>query len=130
VATDIPILQGMESAGAFSSVFWGKKGVIVGGDYKAESQTGKHVYVSMDKGQLWRLPIRPTRGLREAVESLGNDYLIAVGPQGADQSNDGGMNWMPLSDEKGFHTVRKARDGSLIVAAGNGKIAVISTKIK
>lgn len=128
--SDIPIIQEIESAGAFSSVFWGKKGVIVGGDYKNETQTGQHVYLTLDKGKTWNLPIRPTRGLREAVESVGDDYLIAIGPQGADQSNDGGMNWQTLSDEKGFHTVRKAREGSLIVAAGNGKIAVISKKVK
>ncbi|HCW05909.1 MAG TPA: oxidoreductase [Cytophagales bacterium] len=128
--SEIPILQEVESAGAFSSIFWNKKGVIVGGDYKKDSQTGQHVYVTIDKGQHWGLPIRPTRGLREAVEYLENDYLVAVGPQGADQSNDGGVNWTALSDEKGFHTIRKARDGSLVVAAGNGKIAMITKKEK
>jgi photosystem II stability/assembly factor-like uncharacterized protein len=126
--SDLPIIQGSESTGAFSSVFWGKKGIIVGGDFKNETQKGQHVYLTQDRGKTWSLPIRPTRGLREAVETLGKDYLIAVGPQGSDQSNDGGMNWLPLSDEKGFHTVRKARDGSLIIAAGNGKIAVITAK--
>lgn len=129
-ASEIPILQGIESAGAYSSILWNKKGVIVGGDYKNDSQTGQHVYVTVDKGQHWSLPIRATRGLREAVEYLDDDCLIAVGPQGADQSNDGGINWSALSDEKGFHTIRKARDGSLIVAAGNGKIAVITKKEK
>lgn len=124
--SEIPILQDIESAGAFSSVFWGKKGVIVGGDYKNDALTGKHVYFTQDKGKTWNLPIRPTRGLREAVEELGDDYLVAVGPQGSDQSNDGGITWLSLSDEKGFHTVRKARDGKLIVAAGNGKIALVS----
>ncbi|HTH55112.1 MAG TPA: YCF48-related protein [Cyclobacteriaceae bacterium] len=128
--SNIPILQEIESAGAFSSIFWGKKGVIVGGDYKNESHTGKHVYITQDKGRTWNLPIRPTRGLREAVETLGDDYLVAVGPLGADQSNDGGVNWVPLSDEKGFHTVRKARDGKLIVAAGNGKIALVTKSKK
>ncbi len=126
--SDLPIIQGIESAGAFSSVFWSKKGVVVGGDYKNDAQTGQHVYLTLDKGKTWNLPIRPTRGLREAVESLGNDYLIAVGPQGADLSNDGGINWTVLSDEKGFHTIRKARDGSLIISAGNSKIAVITKK--
>ncbi|MBI1769345.1 MAG: oxidoreductase [Bacteroidetes bacterium] len=128
--SDLPIIQGIESAGAFSSVFWNKKGVVVGGDYKNDLQTGQHVYLTLDKGKSWNLPIRPTRGLREAVESLGDDYLVAVGPQGADQSNDGGMIWVILSDEKGFHTIRKAREGSLIMAAGNGKIAVITKKTK
>jgi len=82
----------------------------------------------MDRGKTWTLPIKPTRGLRECVEFLGNENLIAIGPQGADWSNDGGMNWNPLSDEKGFHVVRKARAGSLVVAVGNGKISVISKK--
>jgi hypothetical protein len=82
----------------------------------------------MDKGKTWTLPIRPTRGLRECVEFVGDDNLIAVGPQGADVSNDGGDDWMPLSDEKGLHVVRKARDGLLIIAAGNGKISLISRK--
>ena len=128
-AADLPVMQGVESAGAFSFMFWkGKKGVIVGGDYKNDAQTGQHVYLTLDKGKTWTLPIRPTRGLRECVEYLGDDTLIAIGPQGADWSNDGGMNWMPLSDEKGFHVVRKARDGSLIIAAGNGKISVINKK--
>ena len=126
--TDLSIIQGEESTGAFSSVFWSKKGVVVGGDYKNDVQTGNHIYISVDKGKNWSLPIRATRGLREAVEVITYDELIAVGPQGADQSNDGGINWAMLSDEKGFHTIRKARDGSLIIAAGNGKIAVITKK--
>ncbi len=128
-AADLPVMLGVESAGAFSSLFWkGKKGVVVGGDYKNDTQTGQHVYITEDKGKTWTLPIRPTRGLRECVEFLGDDNLIAIGPQGADTSNDGGMIWVPLSDEKGFHVVRKARQGSLIVAAGNGKISLINKK--
>jgi len=127
--TDLPVMQGVESAGAFSSFFWnGKKGVVVGGDFKNDAQTGQHVYVTEDNGKTWTLPIKPTRGLRECVEFLGNDNLIAIGPQGADISTDGGMIWAPLSDEKGFHVVRKARNGSLIVAAGNEKISLISRK--
>ncbi|HLZ16613.1 MAG TPA: YCF48-related protein [Cyclobacteriaceae bacterium] len=128
-AGDLPVMQGVESAGAFSTLMWkGKKGVVVGGDYKNDAQTGQHVYITMDRGISWTLPIRPTRGLRECVEFLGDDRLIAIGPQGSDASSDGGVNWTSLSDEKGFHVVRKARDGSLIVAAGNEKISVISRK--
>jgi len=128
-ALDLPVTQGVESAGAFSALFWkSKTGVVVGGDYKNDAQTGHHVYITMDRGKTWTLPIKPTRGLRECVEFLGDENLVAIGPQGADWSNDGGMNWVPLSDEKGFHVVRKAREGSLIVAVGNGKIGVISKK--
>jgi len=126
---DLPVMQGIESAGAFSTLFWkSKTGVVVGGDYKNDAQTGQHVYITMDKGKTWTLPIKPTRGLRECVEFLGDQNLIAIGPQGADTSNDGGMVWTPLSDEKGFHVVRKARDGSLTLAAGNSKISLISKK--
>ncbi len=128
-AIDLPVMQGIESAGAFSTLFWkSKTGVVVGGDYKNDAQTGKHVYVTEDKGKTWTLPIKPTRGLRECVEFLGDQNLIAIGPLGADVSNDGGMVWTPLSDEKGFHVARKARDGSLIIGAGNGEISVISKK--
>ncbi len=124
----LPIIQDIESAGAFSSVWWKKNGVVVGGDYLHDAQTGKHVFYTTDRGKTWTLPMRPTRGLREAVEYLGNGKLIAIGPQGADLSIDDGMNWKPLSDEKGFHTLRKARNGSLIVVAGDGKIGVIKKK--
>jgi photosystem II stability/assembly factor-like uncharacterized protein len=128
-AIDLPVMQGIESAGAFSTLFWkSKTGVVVGGDYKNDTQTGQHVYVTLDRGKTWTLPIKPTRGLRECVEFLGDENLIAVGPQGADISNDGGMVWTSLSDEKGFHVVRKAKEGSLIIAAGNGKISLITKK--
>jgi len=127
-ASDIPILQGMETTGAFSSVFWKKKGVIVGGDFQKDDQTGKHVYLTLDNGKTWNLPIKPTRGLRECVDFLGNDNVIAIGPQGTDISSDGGIIWKSLSDEKGFHVVRKARKGLLIIAAGNGKISLIKEK--
>jgi photosystem II stability/assembly factor-like uncharacterized protein len=128
-AIEVPIIQGIESAGAFSSYFWkGKNGIVVGGDYKNDAQTGQHVYITEDKGKTWTLPIKPTRGLRECVEFLGDDNLVAIGPQGADTSNDAGMIWAPLSDEKEFHVVRKAREGSLIVAAGNGKIGLVNKK--
>ncbi len=128
-STGLPIIQGEESTGAFSSVFWKNKyAAVVGGDFKNDSLTGKHAYSTFDNGKTWVLPLRPTRGLRECVESVNNEYLIAIGPNGADSSNDGGFNWQPLSDERGFHVVRKARDGSLIIAAGNGKISVISRK--
>jgi photosystem II stability/assembly factor-like uncharacterized protein len=127
--SDLPVIQGEESTGAFSAIFWKEKyGVVVGGDFKNDAQPGKHIFITLNKAKEWTLPIRPTRGLRECVEYLGNDNLIAIGPQGADVSNDRGVNWYPLSDEKGFHVLRKARDGSLILAAGNGKIAVITKK--
>ena len=51
--------------------------------------------------------------------------MIATGPSGTDISHDGGINWKPLSDEKSFHVVRKARKGSLIVLAGNSKVAIL-----
>ncbi|MBS1488589.1 MAG: oxidoreductase [Bacteroidetes bacterium] len=125
---ELPLLQNVETGGAFSSAFWGKRGVVVGGDFKNEAQTGKHIFCTDDRAKSWVLPLRPTRGLRECVEYLGKDNLIAIGPQGCDTTNDGGYNWYALSDEPGFHVVRQARQGKLIVAAGNGKIAVIAQK--
>ncbi len=127
--TNLPIIQGEESTGAFSAIFWKNKyGAVVGGDFKNDTQTGNHVYCTDDDGKKWALPMRPTRGFRECIELMENDYVVAVGPQGADVSNDGGFNWQPLSDEKGFHVVRKARNGTLIIAAGNKEVAIITKK--
>lgn len=127
---DWPILQNVESGGAYSAIFWGKKGVVVGGDYKAETKTGNHVYLTTDRAKTWTLPMRPTRGLRECVEFLGKENVIAIGPSGCDLSTDGGFNWLAFSDEKGFHVIRKARDGKLIVAAGNSRLATLTEKAK
>ena len=123
----VPIIQGTETTGIFSFLFFGdKQGVIVGGDYKNDSGRTDHVFITHDSGKTWKAPATPTRGFMECVEQLQERVLIATGPGGTDISRDGGQTWNSFSDEKGYHVVRKARKGSLVVAAGNSRISLIT----
>jgi len=123
-----PIIQGESSTGIFSVAFRDNKGIVVGGDYLQDSLKAKHVLLTSDAGKTWQTPVTPTRGYRECVEYISNEVLIATGPSGTDVSYNEGKDWQPLSDEKGFHVVRKARKGKLIVVAGNGKINWVSKR--
>jgi photosystem II stability/assembly factor-like uncharacterized protein len=119
-----PILQGESSTGIFSLAFRDKKmGVLVGGDYLRDSLRTQHILLTDDEGKTWQVPSIPTRGLRECVEFLTDKVVIATGPTGTDISTNSGVDWQPLSDEKGFHAVRKARKGKLVVLTGNRKIS-------
>jgi photosystem II stability/assembly factor-like uncharacterized protein len=122
-----PIIQGEPAMGIFS--FARRKPghlVIVGGNYLQDSLKTDHVFYSEDQGRSWSPPLDPTRGYRESVEYIHETILIAAGPSGVDVSYNGGMNWQPLSDEKYFHVVRLARNGSLIViAGGKGKVGIL-----
>lgn len=124
-----PILQGISSTGIFSFSFADPmNGIIVGGDYKRDSLTTDHVFYTKDGGKHWLAPHTATRGYRECVEYIDRETVIALGPGGADISRDGGINWMPLSDTKGYHVIRKGRKGKRILAAGSGKVAIVSQR--
>lgn len=118
-----PILQGESSTGVFSLAFRDKMGIVVGGDYLRDSLRVQHILLTQDEGNTWLAPTTPTRGLRECVEFLSKKVVIATGPTGTDLSNNSGVDWKPLSNEKGFHVVRKARKGKLVILTGNKKIS-------
>lgn len=114
-----PILQGENSTGIFSFDFINEKeGIIVGGDYKKDSLTTDHVFLTSTAGEKWQRPTNSTRGYRECVQFLNDTTAITTGPNGIDITYDGGQNWQPLSDAKNFHVVKKARKGKLVVLAG------------
>lgn len=125
-----PILQGKSSTGIFSLSFQNNlRGVIVGGDYKNDSLSTDHIFLSNDGGNNWQQPSKPTRGYRECVEYISEKQLLAAGPSGIDISDNGGLSWESFSDEKKFHVVRKARNGNLVViAGGDGKISLFQSK--
>jgi photosystem II stability/assembly factor-like uncharacterized protein len=125
-----PILQGESTRGIFSfAAINSKTFFIAGGDYKLDSLSSKHIFYTDDAGQHWSFPARPTRGYRECIEYLGRNVLLAAGPAGIDISRNAGITWIPFSDEKSFHVVRKARTGRWIVmAGGGGKISVLEGK--
>lgn len=120
-----PIIHGENTTGIFSFAFHNlNTGLIVGGNYKIDTLKTNHVFHTSDGGKHWLAPVTPTRGYRECVLYVNPKIVIATGPSGSDISYDGGTKWKALSDDKGFHVVRKSRNGYLIIFAGsNGKIS-------
>ncbi len=133
-ATQLPLLQGKESTGANSIDIFdagvpikpGKRMVIVGGDFSADTSREKNCVYSTDGGKTWKAPLIPPHGYRSSVEFIGEKNLLACGLNGVDHSEDGGKTWKLISKE-GFHVVKIARVGRSIYLAGNkGKIGKIS----
>ena len=122
-----PIMQGQSSTGIFSLAYRDENNmIIVGGDYKRDTLAQDHVFYTTDGGKTWSAPAVPTGGYRECVEFINKDTVIATGPRGTDISYNGGINWIPFSGEQSFHVLRKARKGSLIIAAGGkGKLSLL-----
>jgi photosystem II stability/assembly factor-like uncharacterized protein len=114
----LPLVQGNESAGAFSVVTQGKKMVIVGGDYAKEKEIRGTCALSDDGGRTWTLPAEPPRGYRSCVIHLGDDTFLSCGPMGVDRSRDGGRRWELVSRE-GFHVATRARNGRAVYLAGS-----------
>ena len=103
--------------------------MVAGGDYKSDTLKKDHVYLSSDEGKTWVFPQKPTGGYRECIGHAGEDSLLAAGPSGVDFSEDGGKNWTLISNLKGFHVVKKARQGKLVVLAGaKGLIGIFVNK--
>ncbi|MDL5048014.1 YCF48-related protein [Oscillatoria amoena NRMC-F 0135] len=124
----VPVIQGESSTGVFSIGMLQNNWVVVGGDYLQPSKADRHIFYSADGGATWHVPATGTRGYRECVEPAGNGMWLAAGPTGVEFSADDGKTWRPLSDETGFHTVRKARTGSLILLAGSRKLGYVRIK--
>ena len=110
-----PVRSGAGARGIFSIAFAdGRRGVAVGGDYQAPTDTTANVALTDDGGATWRLPPGRPMGYRSAVAYLpGTDgrVLVAVGTSGSDYSTDGGETWTAI-DTVGFNTVAFARAGA------------------
>ncbi|HEY1061268.1 MAG TPA: YCF48-related protein [Daejeonella sp.] len=124
-AAKLPIIQGKNSTGPFSIAFYkNKTGVAAGGDFLSDTSRLNNLVLTKNGGRTWIKPQVTLFGYRSAIEYLSKSELLACGPKGTDRSIDGGKTWMRLSDQ-GFHTVRKAKSGDLVLlTGGNGRIAI------
>ena len=126
-ATTTPMLHGQSTTGIFTMDFNGeRRGVIAGGDYKMDTLRTDHVFYTTNKGKSWKKPVTATGGYRECAVYLDKHTILAIGPAGADISNDDGKDWEPCASEKQLHTLHKSRNGNIVIAAGGGgKICVL-----
>lgn len=107
-------------------------GVVVGGDYSKEAEAIDNTAITADGGVTWRL-VRGLGGFRSVVTPLPGGtgrHWLAVGPSGADRSDDDGQTWTPVEvPVRGLHTFSLARSGDVGWAAGGrGQIAKMFTR--
>lgn len=123
-AHDTPLAAGAASRGVFSLLLGpGHRLVAVGGDHAAPAGRAGIAALSDDFGASWTGPAAAPGGYRSAVERLSDGSLVATGPGGTDRSTDEGATWQPL-DAAGYHAVRRARSGALVLFAGaDGRLA-------
>jgi photosystem II stability/assembly factor-like uncharacterized protein len=109
--SDTPIKSG-PSSGIFSIAFRdAKHGVVVGGDYSKEAEAVENAAITSDGGLTWTL-VSGLSGFRSVVAYVPGGkpgVLIAVGPSGADLSEDDGKTWTPIKGP-GFDTFSFAKD--------------------
>jgi photosystem II stability/assembly factor-like uncharacterized protein len=92
------------SAGIFSIAFRDAlHGIVVGGDYQKEGEAIDNAAITSDGGNTWTL-VKGLSGYRSVVAYRrgSKSSWIAVGPQGADVTDDDGRTWKPLAGP-GFH---------------------------
>ena len=128
--SETPLASG-PSAGAFSIAFRdAKHGVIVGGDYRKETEAVDNLVITTNGGASWQL-VKGLSGYRSVVAYLpSSKRMVAVGPSGSDYSDDDGQSWKPLAGP-GFDTLSLAASpaGKATVgwaAGANGAIAKLT----
>lgn len=124
-----PIIKFKETTGIFSVAFKDMRtGVIVGGDYMADTLQKDNCFLTYSSGKAWRSPITAPAGYRSCVEYVSETNLITTGSTGTELSHDGGQTWKKFSSI-GFYVVRKAKRGNKIFLTGaNGLMGAVEVK--
>lgn len=120
------------SAGIFSIAFRdAAHGVVVGGDYRKESEAIDNAATSSDGGVTWTLiKDHGLSGYRSAVAWVPGtrSAFLAIGPSGADWSEDGGRTWSAVPSD-GFDTLSFANGVATGWAAGaRGRISKLTIR--
>jgi photosystem II stability/assembly factor-like uncharacterized protein len=117
-----PIVSGNASSGIFSIAVWDKALVIVGGDYKDIGKARDAAAYSADQGKTWKLAEQELGGFRSAVAHTAEEYLIAVGPNGEDVSDDGGAHWRQ-TDSRNLNALAVSQSAYAWAVGPHGTVA-------
>ncbi|MCW3113791.1 MAG: hypothetical protein JWR18_2187 [Segetibacter sp.] len=122
-AVIVPVLQGKETAGAFSMATDKQKAFYcVGGDYKVPRDYFDNYYYSTDAGNKWGSPsIGPPFGYRSCIRIIKDKMLVACGPTGVDFAANGQKEWKKASLE-GFNVCMVSKSKQVFLAGEKGKI--------
>jgi photosystem II stability/assembly factor-like uncharacterized protein len=126
---DTPIASAA-SAGIFSVAFRDPQhGLTVGGDYRREGDAIDNAAATSDGGRSWTI-VKGLGGFRSVAAFVpkSKSSWIAVGPRGADWSDDDGRTWTAIPGE-GFHAFAFSPSGRIGWGVGeNGRIAALTIK--
>jgi len=120
--SNTPIVSGNASSGIFSIDAWDKVLVVVGGDYRDVSNAQDVAAYSTDQGKTWKLAEKQPGGFRSAVARIDEKTLLAVGPNGEDYSDDGGVHWKQ-TDFLNLNALKVLRYDYAWAVGPNGTIA-------
>jgi photosystem II stability/assembly factor-like uncharacterized protein len=122
-------IRSAESSGIFSIAFRdATHGVVVGGDYKHETEAADNVAATSDGGVTWTLSTKGVGGYRSVVAWVPGtkQSFVAAGPSGMDWSADDGRTWTAV-EGSGFDTVSLARGAGIGWGAGDrGRLSRLS----
>ncbi|HEY4326150.1 MAG TPA: YCF48-related protein [Mucilaginibacter sp.] len=123
--SNIPILHGKQSQGAFSFAFGKNNGIIVGGDYANDKKTDSIAAIHKVHPILFfYTPSKQPSGFQSCVEWISADIFLSTGTPGSNITMDGGKTWTKI-DDTSYNVCRKAKHGKLVLLGGNGgKIGV------
>lgn len=122
--SQIPINQGVETAGTFSLASDGKKKFYcIGGDYKLPHSAYDNFYWTTDEGKKWASPnTAPPYGYRSCIRLIDKETMVACGVNGVDVCYDGGDDWISVTKE-GFNVCMVSPKSKQVFLAGDkGKI--------
>ncbi len=123
----LPMIQGRESAGAFSLAVKNEQTwIVVGGQYDAPEKTDSNCMITHDAGKSWNTPATAPQGYLSCIEYISKETWVACGPGGVQITEDDGKHWRRISTE-GFHTCRIARKGKVLyLSGGKGRTGRLS----
>jgi len=116
------------SAGVFSIQFNDEKnGIMVGGDYRADSLTTKNnIAYTQDGGETWKkvIPGMEPNGYRSSIDFY-KDLVLVVGRGSSDYYRAGDRAYTPMEGK--YYSVSTSKDGKSVWASGpRGSIAKLT----
>lgn len=119
---ETPVVKGSPGSGIFSIAMRdAKNGVIVGGNYEKDKESGNNLAFTADGGKTWK-PATGLNGYRSGVDYIDKKTIIAVGSSGSDISLDGGKTWKNLDNEN-YNAVRAFGKNAIWAVGPKGTVA-------
>jgi len=115
---DVPLSHGKSSQGGFSFACGDNLGVLVGGDYSNDKKTDSVAAIQITRNR-FILPVKSPVGFQSCVEHVSSQTFLSTGTPGSNITTDSGKTWTKI-DDTSYNVCRKAKQGKLVLLAGNG----------